>query len=68
MTSSEAAAYIQAQAISARIKLESMICANDEALRNGEDYKYHEEDFLALENDFVIGHNGVIGCFNMVLV
>ncbi|KKN18109.1 hypothetical protein LCGC14_0959160 [marine sediment metagenome] len=61
MTDEQKAAYINSQVICAQIELEAMKVANRHDEGMGSAPTYVEEDFRAIVDRFVIGHNDVIG-------
>jgi len=64
MTPEQSAAYVFAEAVSALSELEAMKAANQEREMQGYSPAYGEEDFRALQDRFVISHNGVMNVFN----
>lgn len=63
MTEEQKAAFIIAQAACAMARIAGMQAENVWCQSNGESLKYGEEAFAAIENEYMIGYNAVIGYF-----
>lgn len=63
MTPEQAAVYVQAQTVSAQIRLAAMVAENRQRDINGHSLAYDEASFMKLEHEFCIGHNAVMGLF-----
>jgi hypothetical protein len=63
MNPEQAVAYVNAQAIAARIELESMLALNEYRKDRQEAQAYGEEEFRKLQERYCIGHNDVIQLF-----
>lgn len=57
MTEEQKAAYVNAQAVAARIELESMLAANSERRSSGYADAYDEKAFLSLIDKYDLHHN-----------
>jgi len=64
MTPEQQAAYIFTQGVSAMIALQAMLTGNANRARRGEVQAYTESSIRALESEYVISHNAVIGLFH----
>jgi hypothetical protein len=54
------AAFVIAQAACAQVEALGMLSTNQTMVARGEHPRYVEQDFLDLQNKYVIGHNAVI--------
>ena len=64
MTNEQKAAFINAQAISARIELESMLQANKDREAQAKAAAYGEKAFMGLQDKYLITQNSVLTVFN----
>ncbi len=63
MTPEQAAAFVQSQTACALAEIEAMKAANVSRDQQGHSHAYGEEAFLAVPDQFGIGHNAVVQLF-----
>lgn len=66
MTPEQAAAFINAQTVCAHSELAAMQEANHARAQMGEAHAYDEAAFRAVQDQFCIGHNAVLGLFREI--
>ena len=60
MTPEQKAAFVNAQAACALAEIAAMQAANQHRLSLGQSIAYDEDAFIAVQNNYLIGHNAVI--------